>query len=579
VDSSADLISVMGTDGLVLFANRRMAEYVGRPETDLAKVRGGAAAHPDDVSVLEEAFRRAVEERETSEVTVRIRRHDGVYRWFEVSTGVPQGLLRGVVFSAREVTERREAQINERRRVAYLELALTAAREALDVTPEEFVGGLGALIAKAGELLGADVVCVQEIDEDANLLRQLTHWSVAEVAHDPESPREVPLSEMANWHQLLRQLEPIVVPDTRNSDLYLCNEGPRSLMAVPLSSAGRLVGALTATTYTDVRHWTDEDMTLLRLLGETLSDVILRGRLDAALRASEERYRLLSEAAADMVGTCDFEGRLMYASPSTASVLGYRPEEVIGKQVGQVLREPDAAQFVELLAMVRSKGALAYEMEMLTADGRWVWTAHSASLITDGDGEPTQIRLSVRDITDLKRLEAELERQAQHDPLTGLGNRSLFQQRFEQAMGREPRPRGLALLLVDLDGFKAVNDSRGHAVGDLVLRLMAERLKSVTRAGDTLARVGGDEFVLLCPDASPTVAAQIAQRVVTVVGQPLRAGDDWFQLGASVGVAHTRLAPGSASVDAAGLLREADRAMYEAKKAGKGRVELARHEG
>jgi len=218
---------------------------------------------------------------------------------------------------------------------------------------------------------------------------------------------------------------------------------------------------------------------------------------------------------------------------------------------------------------------LAYEMEMRTADGRWVWTAHSASLITDGDGEPNQIRLSVRDITDLKRLEAELERQAQHDPLTGLGNRSLFQQRFEQAVSRRPRPRGLALLLVDLDGFKAVNDSRGHAVGDLVLRLMAERLRSVTRDGDTLARVGGDEFVLLCPDATPGAAAEIAERVLAVVGRPLRAGDDWFQLGASVGVSHASLTGVYTVVDAAGLLREADRAMYEAKKAGKGRVVVA----
>jgi len=165
--------------------------------------------------------------------------------------------------------------------------------------------------------------------------------------------------------------------------------------------------------------------------------------------------------------------------------------------------------------------------------------------------------------------------QSMHDPLTGLGNRSLFQQRFEQAVSRRPRPRGLALLLVDLDGFKAVNDSRGHAVGDLVLRLMAERLRSVTRDGDTLARVGGDEFVLLCPDATPGAAAEIAERVLAVVGRPLRAGDDWFQLGASVGVSHASLTGVYTVVDAAGLLREADRAMYEAKKAGKGRVVVA----
>ena len=172
----------------------------------------------------------------------------------------------------------------------------------------------------------------------------------------------------------------------------------------------------------------------------------------------------------------------------------------------------------------------------------------------------------MRDISDRKRLEAELEHQALHDPLTGLANRILLQRRLDAAA--DEGAAHVAVLLMDLDGFKQVNDTHGHAFGDEVLRIIGARLRHLARPADTLARTGGDEFVLLCPHTSEVEAVRIAQRFVDAIGRPISVGPVKVELGVSIGVAHQddRL------TDSDALLLEADRAMYAAKRSGRSRV-------
>jgi diguanylate cyclase (GGDEF)-like protein len=182
-----------------------------------------------------------------------------------------------------------------------------------------------------------------------------------------------------------------------------------------------------------------------------------------------------------------------------------------------------------------------------------------------------EFRASLRDITDRKRLEAELQHQALHDPLTGLGNRILLQRQLEAAVAHDDRFGHVSVMLLDLDGFKHVNDTHGHTAGDEVLRLVAARLRRLTRPTDTIARTGGDEFVLLCPGTDEGTAVRIAQRIIDAIRSPLSVGEVTVQLGVSVGVAHQD----GDLADADGLLIEADRAMYVAKRAGRSRVGLA----
>ena len=217
-------------------------------------------------------------------------------------------------------------------------------------------------------------------------------------------------------------------------------------------------------------------------------------------------------------------------------------------------------------------GSFTSEMRLQRADGSWVWVVSSTSSVFDPHtGAPVEYRTSVRDITDRKRLEAELERQALHDPLTGLGNRILLQSRLEVATARRAPDNDLAVLLVDLDGFKEVNDTWGHAVGDDVLRIVATRLRALARPSDTVARTGGDEFVLLCPQTDRAGAVAIGHRIVSGLGAPLSSGSITIELGASVGVAHH--SGGAADPDA--MLIAADHAMYAAKRNGRGGVAVA----
>ena len=183
--------------------------------------------------------------------------------------------------------------------------------------------------------------------------------------------------------------------------------------------------------------------------------------------------------------------------------------------------------------------------------------------------------LNGRDISERVALEEELTRQAFHDGLTGLANRALFRDRLDRALARQPRSRDpLALLLVDLDGFKQINDNFGHDVGDQLLLQVAARFEDVTRPIDTVARFGGDEFAVLV-EGSEQFAISLADRLLEQLSLPATVGDRTLAFGASIGIV---IVPVDGSAGREELIRRADIAMYAAKKAGRGRYEVFRGE-
>jgi len=268
----------------------------------------------------------------------------------------------------------------------------------------------------------------------------------------------------------------------------------------------------------------------------------------------------------------DVHGRIVYASPSSESLVGWTPEQLHHRSIRSIIHSDDMPSQLAGARLLASGEPFNSEIRLQCADGGIVWVASSASPVFDPDsGMAIEYRVSVRDITERKRLEAELERLALHDSLTGLANRVLLRSHLEVATSKRNQPNHVAVLLLDLDGFKEVNDTHGHAVGDEVLRLVAERLQALTRPSDTLARTGGDEFVLLCPDTDLAGAVAIAERIVDRLGRPFAVGDVRVTVGASVGVAHHE---GQVD-DPDWLMIEADHAMYTAKRAGRSRVRVA----
>jgi diguanylate cyclase (GGDEF)-like protein len=202
------------------------------------------------------------------------------------------------------------------------------------------------------------------------------------------------------------------------------------------------------------------------------------------------------------------------------------------------------------------------------ADGSDRWFGLRARNMTD-DPDIAGLIVNIHDVTDQKRAESELSHLAFHDVLTGLPNRALFNDRLEHAMRRNERTGyDVAIVYLDLDGFKNVNDSLGHGMGDDVLRQVATRLVSAIRPADTVARIGGDEFAILIesPDQPLEQATAVADRVLRAMAVPVRVGDDEMVLSASIGIAISDLTSTSSS-----MLRDADIAMYQAKTSGKGR--------
>jgi len=269
-------------------------------------------------------------------------------------------------------------------------------------------------------------------------------------------------------------------------------------------------------------------------------------------------------------------GRWLYVSPQIEGLLGYTPEEWLAdpKLWWERIHPDDRDQVLadeEAILVSAGTKSEAAQYRMVTRDGRTIWVSDDASVIKNGSGASLYWSGILSDITDRKVLEEQLKHQAFHDPLTGLANRALFVDRVEHALARGERDgMRVAVLFVDLDDFKTINDSLGHNGGDEVLVAVAGRLRECFRPGDTFARFGGDEFAILVEDTSLSNATSVAYRIVDALGEPFSIGGREVMIHASVGIEFAE-AQGTRTDE---LLRNADVAMYVAKGKGKARYQL-----
>ncbi|MEY2567315.1 MAG: hypothetical protein QOE35_1844 [Actinomycetota bacterium] len=289
---------------------------------------------------------------------------------------------------------------------------------------------------------------------------------------------------------------------------------------------------------------------------------------EVAEKRSEARFRSLVTNASDAILVVDDQGIVRYHTPSAPRVLGRDELELLDRPFADVLATDDAGQLGLLL--VTPGVTTTVEWQVGGADGVWRDMEVVAADLR-GQAAVGGLVLTMRDITDRKALDAELRRQALHDTLTGLPNRSLFHDRVVHALDRAARRRAeVAVLFLDLDDFKMVNDSLGHATGDQLLVAVAARLQSSLKGGDTLARFGGDEFAVLLEDGDAATAAErVAQRVQDVMREPFGVGEEDVPVHVSIGIAVGRAGEDTPN----GLLRDADLAMYVAKRNGKARFE------
>jgi len=305
-----------------------------------------------------------------------------------------------------------------------------------------------------------------------------------------------------------------------------------------------------------------------------IEDVTERKRSTEALRQSEQYYRSLIENALDTITILDGDGTITYESPAVERVLGYVPEELVGKSVFDYLHPDEIARVKDVFR--RSSGLAGVtetvEIRFRHRDGGWRTLEAVGNNLLD-DPAVGGVVVNARDVTQRKEAEERLLYDAFHDRLTGLPNRALFMDRLRQLVkrgGREGTP-GFTVLFLDADRFKVVNDSLGHGVGDQLLVELGRRVESCLRPGDTVARVGGDEFaVLLDGSGEPREAEHVAARIHESMTRPFEVARRAVYVTVSIGIA--------VSADryrrAEEILRDADIAMYRAKDGGRARTEV-----
>ncbi len=306
-------------------------------------------------------------------------------------------------------------------------------------------------------------------------------------------------------------------------------------------------------------------------------DMTERRAAEMGLREAQERFRLAFDNAP--IGMClvGRDGRFMQVNRALCEMLGYRERELLGRTVADVTHPDDIAMSSKAIADLTAGRAATFQAEKryLHADGHVLWALISVSVLRGASSGPGYAVAQIQDITERRATEEQLVHQATHDPLTGMANRALLMDRLYVELARsrhEPATR-TAVVFVDLDGFKAINDGLGHDIADQVLIEVAHRLRRNVRPLDTVARLGGDEFVIMCRDVVSGErgnVAEIGERLVLAFSQPIMIGTTEVAVTASIGIAYTARAQATAE----DLIRDADTAMYRAKARGKNRYEV-----
>lgn len=520
VQESSDLIVVATADGTVDYVSPAVEAVLGRTPDELRGTPLAALLYdPTDAPEVTAGIVPTVT-RMGDQVTreLRLRHRDGDARYCEVVARnmLDDPAVRGVVFNARDVTEARR---NERRINALFEAAN-------DIVAVLHPDGSWFASPAGTRLLG----------------------------HPPGFEPEGGLLSLLHPDDVAGAVDAL-------ADLVAGNRRPEEPMEVRARHVDGEYRWLEAV----ARDLNDDP--LVNGIVITARDITERRAAAAALDAAQARFREAFRASPVGIGLAHLDGTLTWVNDALAELTGIPVDELQGTKFQDLSSaEQFAADVADTQRLLSGEiAAFRREMRYDHPDGRTVWGLLHVSLVRDGDGKPAELLGQVEDITDRVQREQELHHDAEHDALTGLWNRVGLRKELEEAWTERDPVRPLALLFGDLDGFKSVNDQHGHGAGDELLTMVALRLRGALRAGDSIARWGGDEFVVLCPTtAGDDDARSVAERLRAAVAEPFRITAGAVHVGISIGVAVDADHPSPER-----LLEDADVAAYRAKLEGR----------
>jgi len=521
ISTMRDLLLVSDRDGRIRFVNNAACGFLGYGREDIIGRQLEELFVPTDDS--EATLQgRWIRDRE---YVFRTKMGQPIELTLSHSPVTHHGEITGAVIIGRDLRERKRYEWEARRAVTLLQSTLDSTADGILVIGQE--GRVLTWNQRFADMWGVSAELMEQ-DEDHDLIGQL----VEQLIDPAEFLRSL---EALRAHHEVESVDLLELKDGRRLEQY---------------SIGR---------YLDnqpLRVWSFRDVTA-RLAAEE------------ALRDSEARYRLLFEQNAAGVCLATISGRIIDCNATFADMVGYAVDELTNRQLRDVFERASAAE--EIRRQLDETPTLrGLEIELRRQDRERVSALANVSLL--GRGERALVHMTAVDISDRKRAEEQIEFHAYHDALTHLPNRRLFVDRLELSLLAAKRTRGnVAVLFIDLDRFKTINDTFGHSAADALLVETAERLRSCVRQTDTVARLGGDEFTVILPDLhQPEDAARVAEKILERVVEPVVVGATAIEISVSIGVA---IYPYDGT-DFDTLLRNADNAMYRAKEAGRNTYQL-----
>jgi len=578
VAKSSDLMVVVDDHARFIYTNPVVDRLFGYEPNSLIGRNIFDFMHPDDRALAEAAVVATLETGSTEHpVDIRFLAASGEWRWIEgtLANYLADPAIRGIVGNGHDVTER-----------TYLTRALETLSEGTQVLvhavdESSLLSDLCQTIVSAG---GYPLAFVGFIDDESKRLNRVATagivealeglefgWGDDELGSGPIGDT-VRTGEVHIENDILHS--GVIEPRRVRAERY----GIRSGCSFPLRVQDELIGMVAIFSAQANYFGPSEVATLGELVDELaygigrLRDAERLASNEALIRESDERFRLAFDYNMAPMLFSDFEDRVIAVNDSFCRMVGFTREELLGHDSKQFTYPDDIGITEDSLVRLSSERAdqLRYTKRYLRKDGRVLVSEVSRSAARDATGRIRYFVSSERDITEERALAAELSHQALHDALTGLANRALFEDRLAQAHARVLRHGGRgAVLLLDLDDFKGVNDAHGHLVGDQLLTGIARRFELVTRSTDTLSRFGGDEFLYLAENlASAQEAEDVAMRLIDVLAEPFAFNGLVLEQHASVGIVVFDETYRS-STD---LIQRADVALYEAKRLNRGRT-------
>ena len=582
-EQSPELALIVDEDSRCWFASMTLQRVTGFAEADVIGQPLVELVHPDDRDRLEQAVVAiTLDRREHPVVSLTARVCFAELTWHDLNLRVRRLSHEGrlwFLLTVRDETVQRHAEAALLRRTELEVLLGRIQQRFVHTTVDDADGSIRWALEEVARFLGADRGYVLAYDL-GDRSESMTHeWH--SLSTEPEidgyqhiSFDEVPIS-------MVRSLRGEVVALTDPESLgvewaadraFMEANGIRSLLELPMVRDGLTMGSVGFDWLERSATWTSEDLTVLGVLGSTFSQLVARKDAEVALERtvadSQIRLATLLDNLPDPVIRIGSDGGIHYANPAAERIL-------LDQRDGhwQLADGASDAIWACFPTAFETNETQTHSYEVTTAAG----LRHMETRIVPEpgpDGRPESLLLVSTDLTERRQVQQDLEYDASHDPLTGLGNRTLFLTCLDGAAARFAESGPFAVLYLDLDRFKHTNDSLGHEAGDRLLIEVAARLESAVRPEDTVARLGGDEFVVLLESVSGIAEAEVvAERLQSSLLDPVLLDGERIYASASIGVA---MSSDTATTPDA-LLRDADTAMYHAKGRGRARYELFDH--